>query len=165
MSLKVKSLRNYGLTKKYDHKIIGINSRLDEIQARFLNIKLKYLKKWTLKKRRLAGIYFKELKDIQNIKMLNSNIVNKSVFHIFPLRILNNRRDEFINFLKKNNIETNIHYPISINNQTAYKKLKYKTKNCDNIQNEIVSLPIDPYHKLNEILYVCKIIKKFFNKN
>jgi dTDP-4-amino-4,6-dideoxygalactose transaminase len=161
---KIKLLRNYGSVKKYNHEIIGINSRLDEIQASFLNIKLKYLRKWILKKRKIAKIYFKELKSIKRIKMLNPEIINKSVLHIFPIRVLNNQRGQFIDYLNKNNIETNIHYPISINNQAPYRKFKSKVLNCDIIQNQIVSLPIDPYHNVDEILYVCKKIKEFYGK-
>jgi dTDP-4-amino-4,6-dideoxygalactose transaminase len=161
---KIKLLRNYGSVKKYNHEIIGINSRLDEIQASFLNIKLKYLRKWILKKRKIAKIYFKELKSIKRIKMLNPEIINKSVLHIFPIRVLNNQRVQFIDYLNKNNIETNIHYPISINNQAPYRKFKSKVLNCDIIQNQIVSLPIDPYHNVDEILYVCKKIKEFYDK-
>ena len=164
LSSKIKLLRNYGSVKKYNHEIIGINSRLDEIQASFLNIKLKYLRKWILKKRKIAKIYFKELKSIKSIKMLNPEIINKSVFHIFPIRVLSDQRDQFVNFLSKKNIETNIHYPIAINNQHSYKKFKSKILNCDIFQKQIVSLPIDPYHSVDEILYVCKIIKEFYIK-
>jgi dTDP-4-amino-4,6-dideoxygalactose transaminase len=96
--------------------------------------------------------------------MLNPEIINKSVFHIFPIRVLSDQRDQFVNFLSKKNIETNIHYPIAINNQHSYKKFKSKILNCDIFQKQIVSLPIDPYHSVDEILYVCKIIKEFYIK-
>jgi dTDP-4-amino-4,6-dideoxygalactose transaminase len=159
---KIKLLRNYGSLKKYDHRVIGSNSRLDEMQAAFLSIKLKYLKKWILRKRKIAKIYINELSDIKQIGLLSKTIIEKSVFYVFPIKIFNNQRARFIEFLKKSRIETNIHYPISIQNQYAYKSFKNKIKNCDKIAKEIVSLPIGSFHTEDEIFYICKKIKEFF---
>jgi dTDP-4-amino-4,6-dideoxygalactose transaminase len=159
---KIKLLRNYGSLKKYDHRLIGFNSRLDEVQAAFLNVKLKYLKKWILHKRKIAKIYIKELSDIKHIGLLSKTIIEKSVFYVFPIKIFNNQRARFIEFLKKSKIETNIHYPVSIQNQYAYRSFKNKIKNCDKIAKEIVSLPIGSFHTEDEIFYICKKIKEFF---
>ena len=87
--------------------MIGSNSRLDEMQAAFLNVKLKYLKKWILRKRKIAKIYIKELSHIKQIKLLSKTIVEKSVFYVFPIKIFNNQRARFIEFLTKSRIETN----------------------------------------------------------
>ncbi len=159
---KIKLLRNYGSLKKYDHRVIGSNSRLDEMQAAFLSIKLKYLKKWILRKRKIAKIYINELSDIKQIGLLSKKIIEKSVFYVFPIKIFNNQRAKFIKFLRKCRIETNIHYPVSIQNQYAYKSFKSKIKNCDKIAKEIVSLPIGSFHSDDEILYICEKIKNFF---
>lgn len=160
---KIKLLRNYGSQKKYYHRVIGSNSRLDEMQAAFLNVKLKYLKKWILRKRKIAKIYIKELSNIKHIELLSKTIIEKSVFYVFPIKIFNKQRTRFIEFLRKNKIETNIHYPVSIQNQYAYKSFKNKIKNCDKIAKEIVSLPIGSFHTDDEIIYICKKIKDFFN--
>jgi len=159
---KIKLLRNYGSIKKYDHRVIGSNSRLDEMQAAFLTVKLKYLKKWILRKREIAKIYIKELANIKYISLLSKIIIKKSVFYVFPIKIFNNQRPRFIEFLRKNKIETSIHYPVSIQNQYAYKNFKSKIKNCDKIAKEVVSLPIGAYHRDDEIFYICKKIKEFF---
>ena len=159
---KIKLLRNYGSLKKYDHRVVGSNSRLDEMQAAFLNVKLKYLKKWILHKRKIAKIYIKELSDIKDIGLLSKTIIEKSVFYVFPIKIFNNQRARFIEFLRKNKIEINIHYPVSIQNQYAYRSFKNKIKNCDKIAKEIVSLPIGSFHTEDEIFYICKKIKEFF---
>ena len=162
---KIKSLHNYGLNKLKSYEFIGMNSRLDEIQAAILNIKLGYINDWTNKKRKIAKIYFQELKSIKSIKLVDKNILEKSVFHVFPIKVLNNKRDSLIAFLKKNNIETNIHYPKSINNQKIYKKFKVKLNNCKKLEKELLSLPIDPYHLKDEILYVTSKIREFCGKN
>ena len=162
---KIKSLRNYGLNKLKSYEFIGMNSRLDEIQASILNIKLGHINAWTAKKRKIAKIYFQELKSIKSIKLIDQNLSEKSVLHVFPIKVLNNKRDSLIAFLNKNNIETNIHYPKSINNQQIYKQFKVKLNNCKKLEKELLSLPIDPYHSKNEILYVCSKIKEFFEKN
>jgi dTDP-4-amino-4,6-dideoxygalactose transaminase len=161
---KIKSLRNYGFEKFNSYKYIGINSRLDEIQAAILNIKLDYINDWTVKKRKIAKIYFRELKKVTSIKLIDHNLLEKSVLHVFPVKVLNNKRDSLIAFLNKNNIETNIHYPQSINKQPIYKKFKTKLKNCNILKKELLSLPIDPFHTNDEILYVCFKIKEFFSK-
>jgi dTDP-4-amino-4,6-dideoxygalactose transaminase/dTDP-4-dehydrorhamnose 3,5-epimerase-like enzyme len=83
---KIKLLRNYGSLKKYDHRVIGSNSRLDEMQAAFLSIKLKYLKKWILRKRKIAKIYINEFSDIKQIGLLSKTIIEKSVFYVFPIK-------------------------------------------------------------------------------
>jgi len=162
---KIKSLRNYGFNESKSCEFIGMNSRLDEIQASILNIKLKYLNTWTVKKKKIAKIYFKELKLIKSIKLIEDKLLKKSVLHVFPIRVLNNKRDSLIAFLKKNNIETNIHYLKSINNLQVYKKYKVKLNNCRKLEKELLSLPIDPYHFKNEILYICSKIKEFFRAN
>ena len=127
-----------------------------------MTIKLKYLKKWILRKRKIAKIYIRELSHIKQIGLLSKKIIEKSVFYVFPIKIFNNQRARFIKFLRKSRIETNIHYPISIQNQYAYKSFKSKIKNCDKISKEIVSLPIGSFHSDDEILYICEKIKKFF---
>jgi len=161
---KIKSLRNYGSEKFKSYKYIGINSRLDEIQAAILNIKLDYINNWTVKRRKIAKIYFRELKKITPIKLIDYNLLEKSVLHIFPVKVLNNKRDSLVAFLNKNNIETNIHYPQSIDKQPIYNKFKTKLKNCNVLKKELLSLPINPYHTEREILYVCFKIKEFFSK-
>jgi dTDP-4-amino-4,6-dideoxygalactose transaminase len=142
-----------------------MNSRLDEIQASILNIKLGHINAWTTKKRKIDKIYFQELKTIKSIKLIDQNLSERSVLHVFPIKVLNNKRDSLIAFLNKNNIETNIHYSKSINNQQIYKQFEVKLNNCKKLQKELLSLPIDPYHSKNEILYVCSKIKEFFEKN
>jgi dTDP-4-amino-4,6-dideoxygalactose transaminase len=161
---KIKSLRNYGSKIKYYNDHIGINSRLDEIQAAFLRIKLKKLDSINNHKIQLSEIYFNEIKSKKII--LPSNHRNKSVFHIFP--VLLEDRESFRKFLLDNGIKTEVHYPIAPNHQKAFEKLDNKTSFynqsypiSEKIHREEVSLPISFFHTPEDIHYICKVINKF----
>jgi len=161
---RIRIIRNYGMETKYHHDIMGTNSRMDEMQAAFLNVKLKKLEEWTNKKRELANIYFEELKNIDGIILPHVPDWANPVWHVFAVRILNNKRDKFIEFLEKNNIGYNIHYPIPIHLQKCYEHLGYKLGDfpfSENSAKELVSLPLDAYHTKDEIYHVTENIAKF----
>lgn len=114
---KVKALGNYGSDYKYHHIYKGYNSRLDEIQAAFLRIKLKYLDKWNANRNETAQRYLNEIKN-EKIHMTTVENDMKHVYHIFPIRV--SKRDELERYLIQNGIHTNKHYPIPIHRQLAY---------------------------------------------
>ena len=156
---KIKALSNYGSNTKYNHIYKGINSRLDELQAGFLNIKLKYLDNMIDYRQKIANMY---LKGINNNK-ISLPIVKSDrnhVWHIFAIRT--NNRDELQNYLNENGIDTVIHYPISIANQLAYKNDKLNALPlADLIANEELSLPVYYGMTDEEIQYVIDIINKY----
>ncbi|MBI1837991.1 MAG: DegT/DnrJ/EryC1/StrS family aminotransferase [Flavobacteriia bacterium] len=156
---KLKYLRNYGSLKKYFNKYIGYNSRLDEIQAGFLSIKLKYLDQINLHKKVLANYYFENIDSRFILPYVVQNF--EDVFHIFTLRTDN--RDELKLFLQNNNIKTEIHYPVSPNKQVAYKEI-LKNQECEIseiIHKTTLSLPISYYHNKSDIFRVIDVINKF----
>ncbi len=164
LAKKIRLLRNYGSDVKYHHEELGMNSRLDELQAAFLSVKLKHLDKWTATKEKLAQIYLRELKDLKTIVLpyVPDNV--KPVWHVFAVRILNGKRDEFIQHLQKHNIGYNIHYPIPIHMQDCYKDLGYTAESMPIAQQqakELISLPLDYFHSEEEILHISNIIKEF----
>ena len=120
---KVRAIRNYGSEIKYENKYIGINSRLDEIQAALLSVKLKHFDRILQERKRVAKRY---LEEIHNPKIILPYVVDDAdpVWHIFAVRC--NARDKLIEYLKKNGIGTAIHYPIPPHLQTCYKSLGYK---------------------------------------
>ncbi|RZW55788.1 MAG: DegT/DnrJ/EryC1/StrS family aminotransferase [Flavobacteriaceae bacterium] len=135
-------LRNYGNASKYVSEVKGQNSRLDEIQAAFLNIKLKKLDADNTKRRRIAKQY---IANISNDKITLPQYSNNKdhVFHQFPVRI--DDRDGFISHLKNNGIETLIHYPIAPHQQVALKEFKHMDLPItEEIHNTIVSIPLNP---------------------
>ena len=155
---KIRKIRNYGSEKKYYNEIQGINSRLDEFQAAFLNIKLKYLNKINNHKIKLASIYNKYLKN-DFIKPLQQTNV-KDVYHIYNIR--HSRRDKLKKFLLDNNIITDIHYPISPNKQPCFKGLfKSNFPISDEIHRTTLSLPISFAHTENDIYRVAEVLNSF----
>ena len=156
---KIRALANYGSDKKYHHIYKGINSRLDEIQAGFLNVKLKHIDEMINERCRIAYRY---LNGIKNSKIILPDVGDNRnhVWHIFAIRTKN--RDQFQKYLKDNGIDTVIHYPISIAKQEAYKNDNINDlKNAEIIANEELSLPLYYGMSDDEIDYIIEIINKY----
>ena len=154
--------RGHGSKKKYDHKFPGRNSRLDSIHSAVLNIKLKNYKFVIRKRNKLANIYFKKLKSIKEISLFRLNKNCSYAFHQFVIRVDKNR-DNLIKYLKKNKIDTMIHYPYMLNELKFFPKGN-NLKNSKNLGKKIISLPISEEHTEREINYVSKKIEEFFKK-
>lgn len=155
---KVRALRNYGSNIKYVNEYIGTNSRLDEIQAGFLSIKLKALDQINAHKRNLADIYNQNIKENFIKPVTNPDFLN--VYHIYPIR--HPRRDQLREYLLKNGIKTEIHYPIPPHKQTALKGLINKNYPiAEEIHDTILSLPISYFHTENDINLVVEALNRF----
>jgi dTDP-4-amino-4,6-dideoxygalactose transaminase len=156
---KIKYLRNYGSLQKYYNEYIGFNSRLDEIQAGFLSIKLKYLDQINFHKKKLANYYFENIDSRYILPSIDQNF--DDVFHIFTIRT--EKRDELKLFLQKNNIKTEIHYPVSPNNQVAYQEVlkNQQSQISEIIHRTTLSLPISYFHQKSDIFRVIDVINKF----
>ena len=149
------SLRNYGSEKKYHNDFIGVNSRLDELQAAFLSIKLPSLDAENEVRRKIAKRYLTEIKN-PKIVLPNWDFTNNHVFHLFVIRTQN--RDDLHEYLLKNEIETMIHYPIAPHKQKAFMEwnsLSFPV--TEQIHNEVLSLPMSPVMTNDE---VTKVIEK-----
>ncbi|PIF33465.1 dTDP-4-amino-4,6-dideoxygalactose transaminase [Flavobacterium sp. 9] len=153
------SLRNYGSDKKYYNDYIGVNSRLDEIQASFLNLKLPNLDADNAKRRVIAKRYLSEIKNDKIIVPV-WDFSNSHVFHLFVIRTKN--REDFQNYLTQNNIQTVIHYPVPPHKQKAFPQwntLSFPI--TEQIHNEVLSLPISPVLTEEEVSFVIEIINKY----
>jgi len=158
---KVRVLRNYGSCKKYYNECKGINSRLDELQAAFLLVKLRNLDKWTKERIRIANRYINEINN-DKITLPIVEDMSSHVYHIFP--ILCNERDRLIPYLDEKGIEVLIHYPIPIHLQKAYKELgfiKGDFKIVEKICKMELSIPLYPGMSEEEITYVIDSINSF----
>ena len=156
---KVKLLRNYGETKKYHHVAFGRNSRLDEVQAAVLRVKLKYIDKWNKARNKLALEYIKNLKGIKLQKIISGGISN---YHLFVIEAKNRKKMQAL--LEKNTIHTLIHYPIPIHLQKTYTYLKHKSgdfPHSEIIAKQILSLPMYPSLTSSQIKMITKHIKYF----
>ncbi|HAF28014.1 MAG TPA: aminotransferase [Bacteroidales bacterium] len=155
---KIQMLRNYGSNKKYYNKYIGVNSRLDEMQAAFLRVKLNYLDEINKHKRKLASIYNNKLKDAFIKPEVNSDFFD--VYHIFNIR--SKSRYELKRFLLDNEIGTDIHYPVPPHKQEALSFLSHLNMPLsEEIHDTTLSLPISYYHNENEINMVVEVLNKF----
>jgi dTDP-4-amino-4,6-dideoxygalactose transaminase len=160
---KLRALRNYGSHKRYYNDIIGYNSRLDEIQAAFLNVKLKYLDGWNKKRQSIAKIYTDLLRDTDSIILPVIAKGSTSVYHQYVIRT--KKRNKLQEYLKKHGIGTLIHYPLPPHLQKAYKYLGYKKGSfpiAEYIANTCLSLPIYPGLTQDNIEYVSSTIRNFF---
>ncbi|MBA7508997.1 dTDP-3-amino-3,4,6-trideoxy-alpha-D-glucose transaminase [subsurface metagenome] len=165
LAKKMRMYANHGRTKKYDHEFEGINSRLDGIQAAILNVKLKYLKEWSVKRNNNAKIYNIKLKVMEDVITPRIQTDREHIFHLYVIQ--SRKRDDLREYLSKNGISTGIHYPIALPNLIAYKYLKYAPDDfpiSSKLQNEILSLPMYPELTEEEIDYVVYKIKEFYNK-
>ncbi len=156
---KVRALRNYGSDIKYRHIYKGYNSRLDELQAAFLRVKLKYLDIWTSNRRKVADYY------LHNINNKYIKLPEKSdkdnVWHIFPILCCN--RDGLQVYLKNNGVMTQIHYPIPIYEQQAYQEIENKQSlyNSKVISDRELSLPIWIGMSKEDLQNICQLINDF----
>jgi len=155
-------LRNYGSEKKYYNKVIGFNMRLDECQAAFLSVKLKYLEEWTRQRQEIAGWYSELLGNAGGIGLPSIATGATHVYHQFVIR--SNKRDELQQHLEANGIGTLIHYPIPPHLQEAYKHLGYKAGDfpiAEAIANTCLSLPIWPGITKEQVATVANAILDF----
>ena len=158
---KVSMLRNYGQKIKYNHLIKGFNGRLDNIQAAILRVKLKYLDEWNKARRKYALIYNSLLEDADVITPIQKDYA-KHIYHQYVIRM--KERDNLSKYLNSKKISTSIHYPIPIHLQKAYSDLNYKKGNfpiTEKYADEIISLPVFPELKQEEIEYVVSNVKEF----
>jgi len=157
LAVTIRALGNYGSSKKYKNSYKGINSRLDEIQAAMLRIKLKYLNNEIEKRREVANYY---LENIKNKDVILPVVSTNSVWHIFAIRI--QKRKEMQKYLLNNKIQTLIHYPLPSHKQSAYKEWNNDTYPItEKIHNEILSLPISGIQSLKDTKKIAQVINDF----
>ena len=157
-SKRIKSLRNYGSSKKYFNDELGYNSRLDEIQAGFLTQKLKFLDKITLHKRKLASLYMENLSDKYIKPIIEDGYYD--VYHIYNIR--HEKRNELKDYLLQNGVGSEIHYPVAPHKQKFLSSLitgEYPIS--EQIHNTTLSLPISFFHKEKDILKICDILNSW----
>lgn len=162
----VKAIGNYGSRKKDDHFVQGINSRLDELQAAFLSIKLKRLDEWNELRKQNASIYFQHLQNAGDILLPpKSTEDSKPVYHHFVIRTTH--RDKLKAHLEANGIGTSIHYPVPVHFQKAYSNLGFSKGSfpvAEQLAETVLSLPIWPGIRKEEIEFVCDEIQNYYGK-
>ncbi len=159
----LKALRNYGSHEKYKNLVPGVNSRLDEIQAAMLSVKLKFLDQETQHRRQIANLYLNEIKNPEielPLKNIDAITYAQHVWHLFVIRT--KHREELQRYLADHGVQTLIHYPIPPHKQQAYKEwndLSYPIS--EQIHAEVLSLPMDPTLTIDEAKKVIQLCNSF----
>lgn len=155
----IRALGNYGSHKKYENLYQGVNSRLDEMQAAFLNVKLKYLEDEIKLRQGVARLYINGIKN-PAIKLPKLDVEESHVFHLFVMRV--EQRDKLKNYLSNMGVETLIHYPIPPHRQQAYRNFAgLSLPITDQIHKEIISLPISPVMDRDTVIRVITAVSEF----
>jgi len=160
----IRAYRNYGSHKKYENLYLGINSRLDEMQAAFLSIKLKTLEICNLQRRKIAQYYIEHINNdlitLPCSKQTNITNFKSHVWHVFAVRVED--REKFRKYLSDNGIQTVIHYPVPPHKQPAYSEWNNDSYPIsEKIHQEIISLPISPVMNPEEVEFVCKVVNSY----
>lgn len=162
---KVRMLREYGWKRRYISDFAGRNSRLDELQAAVLRIKLRYLDADNKKRKKIANFYLDGFKSTNNLVLPSIREGSEHVFHLFVVKT--SQRNELKDFLEKQGIQVGIHYPIPIHLQPAYEN---RIRIADNLEvsealaHEVISLPIYPELPLSDIQFVVDSVNSFLSK-
>jgi dTDP-4-amino-4,6-dideoxygalactose transaminase len=162
VALMVRKLRDHGRIGKYESDIIGYAERLDTLQAAILDVKLNHLKEWSRKRKENASKYNRILEKVKGIKIPFEEEYSKHVYYMYIIKVKN--REKIIKSLKDNGISTGIHYPMPLHLQPALRYLGYKKGDfavTERTSEEILSIPMYPEIKDEEIVYVCEEIKRF----
>ncbi len=168
LAAKIRSIVNHGMQVRYYHDKIGVNSRLDSIQAAVLNVKLKYLDDYNKARQAGADYYNKAFAGCRHIITPQRLSYSSHVFHQYSIQVANNRRNELKDYLESKAIPAMIYYPVPIHLQKAYKSsLLYNTEFpvSESLSKSILSLPIHTELDEEQLSYISKTVLDFFNKD
>jgi dTDP-4-amino-4,6-dideoxygalactose transaminase len=161
--IKARMLANHGRVDKYDHKIEGVNSRLDGLQAAVLNAKLRHLPAWTESRRKNAYLYNELLTGVPSMETPVEAAEVSAVYHLYVVRVKNGMRSQLQQHLKSKGVSTGIHYPIALPYLSAYAYLRHTKEDFPhsvNASQEILSLPMFAELNKEQIRYVIENIKE-----
>lgn len=168
LAIKIKMIANHGQQKKYHHDCIGVNSRLDTIQAAILNVKLNYLNNYSAARNSVADFYDEQLSTLSGIKTPVRSANSTHVFHQYTLQVLDGKRDALKKHLEANGIPTMIYYPVPLHLQTAYFQEATPEGSfpiTENLSKVVLSLPIHTEMEKMHLMYICDSIKAFFQND
>lgn len=163
---KIKMIANHGQRVKYQHDCIGVNSRLDTLQAAILNVKLKYLDEYSRRRNIAAEFYDNALKDIPGLKLPHRCPYSSHVFNQYTVRLKHDvDRGTFQNYLSEKGVPTMIYYPIPLHLQAAYRTSEFPEGSfpvSEHLSKTVISLPIHTELTTDQLDYICQSIKSFF---
>lgn len=164
---RIRVVSNHGMTIRYHHDLVGVNSRLDTIQAAVLEVKLPHLDEFISARQKAAAYYDKALADLQDVITPKTASFTAHTYHQYTLRVLNGKRDALREFLSEAGIPAMIYYPIPLHRQKAYLDPRYKESDfpgAETLAAEVLSLPMHTELDEEQLEYICETIHKFFAK-
>jgi UDP-2-acetamido-2-deoxy-ribo-hexuluronate aminotransferase len=164
---KLRSIANHGMKERYHYDDVGVNSRLDTIQAAILRVKLKYLTEFNAARLQIANHYDDAFSVCDAIITPERVKYSSHIFHQYTIKVKNGLRDELKSFLKSKNIPSMVYYPGPLHTQKAYEFLGYKESDCpvtSKLCKEVLSFPMHPEMENEQIEYITHNALKFFNK-
>jgi dTDP-4-amino-4,6-dideoxygalactose transaminase len=167
LAKKLRSIANHGMMVKYHYNDIGVNSRLDTLQAAILNVKLKYLDQFNSARRAVADFYNEAFSGCSSIILPERADYSSHIFHQYTIRVKNGRRDVLKKFLESAKIPSMIYYPGPLHIQDAYRFLKYNEDDfpvTSQLCKEVLSMPIHPDMDQEQLDYIALNVLKFFEK-
>jgi len=164
---KLRSLANHGMKVRYHYDDIGVNSRLDTIQAAVLRVKLKYLSEFNTARKTVADHYDKAFESCVSIAVPERVTFSSHIFHQYTIRVKNGQRDDLKKFLETKNIPSMVYYPGPLHMQKAYEYLGYKQSDfpiTTALCKEVLSLPMHPEMEIEQLDYITQNLLRFFDK-
>ena len=166
LAKKMRMIANHGQEKKYYHKVLGCNSRLDTIQAAILNVKIKYLDLYSEARNAMALFYDSAFAEIDELEIPERQLNSTHVFHQYTLKVKNGKRNELQKYLSEKGIPSMIYYPLPLYKQEAFQQFfsaDFKLDTTEKLCDEVLSLPIHTEMNIEHINFICNTIKFFFN--
>jgi dTDP-4-amino-4,6-dideoxygalactose transaminase len=167
LAQKMRMIANHGQEKKYYHKVLGCNSRLDTIQAAILNIKLRHLDEYSTARNKMASYYDAAFSTINELEVPERQHNSTHVFHQYTLKVKNGNRNQLQSYLTEKGIPSMIYYPLPLYKQEAFQQFvsaDFKLDTTEFLCDEVLSLPIHTEMNLDDINYICTSIQSFFKK-
>jgi dTDP-4-amino-4,6-dideoxygalactose transaminase len=166
LAKKMKMIANHGQEKKYYHKVLGCNSRLDTIQAAILNVKIKHLDLYSQARNTMASFYDTAFAEVDELEIPERQLNSTHVFHQYTLKVKNGKRNELQKYLSEKGIPSMIYYPLPLYKQEAFQQFvsdNFKLDITEQLCDEVLSLPIHTEMNVQHINFICNAIKSFFN--
>jgi len=167
LAKRLKMICNHGSTVKYHHEVLGVNSRLDTLQAAILDVKLKYLNTFNKMRYEAAQRYSYAFKDISGIITPKESTFSTHVYHQYTLKVLDGKRDELKEFLAKHGIPAMVYYPIPLHKQEAFLQIAHQSGDmsvAEKLCDEVLSLPMHTELDLSTIAFIISKVMSFYGK-
>ncbi len=165
LAAKLRMVANHGQTKKYYHGVIGVNSRLDSIQAAILDVKLKYLDEYALARNKIANYYDEAFANVEEIQTPVREDNSTHVFHQYTMRIRNGKRNELQSYLAEKGVPANIYYPVPLYEQDAFKEYvsdDFHLPITEKLCGQVLSLPIHTEMNKSLLQHISRAVQSFF---